>query len=73
MWDMMSDMGDMRGMMGGANGPQTIRLGERHRARDDLPASGSEPTELTVTPGTIVTWTNGGQCPAYGDGARREL
>jgi plastocyanin len=57
MWDMMGDMGDMHGMMGGGNGPQTTASasGTGHVTISDFRF---EPTVLTVTPGTVVGWTN---------------
>jgi len=61
-WDMMQNMGDMRGMMGGGNGTQTTgsASGTGH-----VTISGfrSEPTVLTVTPGTVVSWTNNDSAP----------
>lgn len=58
MWDMMGDMGsmgDMHGMMGG--GPETTGSVS---GRGEVRISGFsfQPTVLTVTPGTTVTWTN---------------
>jgi plastocyanin len=62
MWDMMDGMDGMHGMMNRGTGPQTTGS-----------ASGSgqvrivdfrfEPSLLTVTPGTIVTWTNEDSAP----------
>ena len=63
MWDMMGDMGDMRGMMGGGgNGPETTgsASGTGHVTISDFRF---EPTELTVSPGTVVTWTNNDSAP----------
>ena len=62
MWDMMGDMGDMRGMMGGANGPQTTGSASG-TGQVTISDFRFEPTELTVTPGTIVTWTNQDNAP----------
>jgi plastocyanin len=55
-------MGNMRGMMGGASGPQTTgsASGTGHMT---ISGFRFEPTELTVTPGTVVTWTNEDSAP----------
>lgn len=63
MWEMMGDMGDMHGMMGGG-GPET-----------EVSASGAgevviegfrfEPTVLNVTPGTVIEWTNRDSAPRF--------
>lgn len=70
MWDMMGDMwdmGDMHGMRGGG-GPKTTgsASGEGAVLIADFRF---EPTVLTVTPGTVVTWTNEDSAPhtATGD------
>jgi len=64
MWDMMGDMGDMgsmHGMMGGG-GPETT--GSASGAGDVLIEDFRfEPTVLTVTPGTVITWTNEDSAP----------
>lgn len=63
MWDMMSDMADMRGMMGGGGaGPQTSgsASGTGQITVSDFRF---EPTLLTVTLGTIVSWTNEDSAP----------
>lgn len=69
MWDMMDGgmMGDMDGMMGGgapettgsASGQGTVRIVD----------FSFQPTTLTVTPGTVITWTNEDSAPhtATGD------
>jgi plastocyanin len=66
MWDMMGDMGDMgdmRGMMGGGgNGPQTTGSASGLGAVRITDFS-FQPTVLTVTPGTVVTWTNDDSAP----------
>lgn len=74
MWDMMDDMGGMmdgdgmHGMMGGGNGPKTTgsATGEGTVRIVDF---SFQPTTLTVTPGTVVTWTNEDSAPhtATGD------
>lgn len=70
MWDMMGDMGnmgDMHGMMGGG-GPETT--GSASGAGDVRIVDFSfQPTTFTVTPGTVVTWTNEDSAPhtATGD------
>lgn len=67
MWDMMGGMGDMHGMMGGG-GPDTAgsATGEGDVRIVDF---SYQPTTFTVTPGTIVTWTNEDSAPhtATGD------
>ena len=68
MWDMMGDMGDMPGMMGGGGGPETTgsASGEGDVRIVDF---SFRPTTFTVTPGTVVTWTNEDSAPhtATGD------
>jgi len=67
MWDMMGGMDDMHGMMGGG-GPETTgsASGEGAVRIDDFRF---QPTVLTVTPGTVVKWTNEDSAPhtATGD------
>lgn len=61
MWEMTGDMGDMRGMMGGG-GPETTGTagGSGEVVIEDFRF---EPTVLTVTPGTVITWTNQDSAP----------
>lgn len=72
MWDMMDDMGgmmdgDMHGMMGGG-GPETTGSASGQGAVRIVDFS-FQPTTFTVTPGTVITWTNEDSAPhtATGD------
>lgn len=76
MWDQMGDMGgmmdgngSMHGMMGRGGGPQTTGSATGEGAVRIVDFS-FQPTTLTVTPGTVVTWTNDDSAPhtATGDG-----
>ena len=63
MWDMMPDMGDMRGMMGGGGGsPQTTGSASGF-GTVTISDFRFEPTTLNVTVGTTVRWTNGDGAP----------
>ena len=68
MWRMMDGMGDMHGMMGGGSGPETTGSASGHGSVRIVDFS-FQPTVLTVTPGTRVTWTNEDSAPhtATGD------
>jgi len=77
MWDQMRDMGGvmngdggMHGMMGrgGGAGPTTTGSASGEGAVTIVDFS-FQPTTLTVTPGTVVTWTNEDSAPhtATGD------
>jgi len=69
MWEMMGDMGDMDGMMGGSSGPDTTGSANG-RGAVRIEDFRFEPTTLTVTPGTVVSWTNVDSAPhtATGEG-----
>ncbi len=71
MWGMMKDtggmmddsMGDMMdGMMGSSNGPQT-QGSATGRGEVTIEDFRFEPTDLNVTPGTVVRWTNQDAAP----------
>jgi plastocyanin len=65
MWDMMD--GDMHGMMGGG-GPETTGSASGEGEVQIVDYS-FQPTVITVTPGTTITWTNEDSAPhnAVGD------
>lgn len=70
MWEMMDDMG---GMMDGMNGMMDRMMGGGRGPETTGSASGEgsvrivdfsfQPTVLTVTPGTVVRWTNEDSAP----------
>jgi plastocyanin len=62
MWDMMGDGGGMHPMMRGGGGPETTGSASGDGAVRIVDFS-FQPTTLTVTPGTIVTWTNEDSAP----------
>ena len=76
MWDQMRDMGGgmmdgdggMHGMMGRGGGPKTTGSATGEGAIRVVDYS-FQPTTLTVTPDTVVTWTNDDSSPhtATGD------
>lgn len=75
MWDHMADMGGMmdgnggmHGMMGQGGGPKTTGSASGEGTVRIVDFS-FQPTTLTVTPGTVVTWTNEDSAPhtATGD------
>ncbi len=76
MWEIMDGMGGMmdgdggmRGMMGrGGGGPETTGTAAGEGAVRIVDFA-FQPTTLTVTPGTVVTWTNEDSAPhtATGD------
>ena len=59
MWDMMD--GDMHGMMGGG-GPETTGSASGEGEVQIVDYS-FQPTVITVTPGTTITWTNEDSAP----------
>ncbi|HUF52985.1 MAG TPA: cupredoxin family copper-binding protein [Dehalococcoidia bacterium] len=66
MWDMVDDMGgmmdgDMHGMMGGG-GPETTGSASGQGTVRIVDFS-FQPTIFTVTPGTVITWTNEDSAP----------
>ncbi len=68
MWEMMGDMGGMMdggmmgGMMGGRDGPETTGTASG-RGEVRIADFRFQPTVLTVTPGTVVKWTNEDSAP----------
>jgi plastocyanin len=73
MWEMMGDMGGMDGMMDGmmgsrGNGPDTTGSASG-RGEVRIEDFRYEPTTLTVTPGTVVTWTSEDAAPHTATGA----
>jgi len=67
-YDAMSDggmMGDMRGMMDGMmGGDQEVTSGSANgRGEVRIADFRFEPTQLTVTVGTVVAWTNADRAP----------
>ena len=73
MWEMMGDMGDMDGMMNGMmgrgdSGPNTT--GSASGTGDvRIEDFRFEPTTLTVTPGTVIRWTNEDSAPHTATGS----
>lgn len=68
MGGMMDPNGGMHGMMGRGGGPETTGSATGEGAVRIVDFS-FQPTTLTVTPGTVVTWTNEDSAPhtATGD------
>ena len=68
MWEMMGDMGDMDGMMGGG-GPETTGAASG-RGEVTIEDFRFRPTTFNVTLGTVITWTNEDSAPhtATGEG-----